>query len=63
MGFLSPASSDVASLAWERREMGLYLSKTWTESPEPAALGPEKNTGLLPSGQRPESHTLSWNWG
>lgn len=43
--------------------MGLYLSKTWTESPEPAALGPEKNTGLLLSGQRPESHSLSWNWG
>ena len=41
---MSPASSDFASLAWEPKEMGLYLSKTWTElTPEPGITQPEKD--------------------
>lgn len=41
---MSPASSDFASLAWEPREMGLYLSKTWTDlTPEPGIIQPEKD--------------------
>lgn len=44
-GSLSPASSDVTSLAWEPREMELYLSKTWTElTAEPGSTRPEKDT-------------------
>ena len=44
-GSLSPASSDVTSLAWEPREMGLYLSKTWTElTAELGSTRPEKDT-------------------